>query len=284
MPPNLVDMPVSRKPAAESWSKSVASSSVRRWRLCRSAAKRAARSRKPSSAGSVIIAGPFRTYACRSRGLTSAPASAAHHVRRHVRAPKLRSDHLAVHLKDDFAGNRVGDAKITAESSSISRLRSRVSIIFGRAATIASMLSHSPIRQKSRSPVWMMATPHAGEGVAVDGPMRLDIVLVPPRLHPHAHHVVGCHSFHPPQMHRPSMGLPSRQAQVPTSTCRAIRPALGRLHLCQGSRPRATHSNRTSGVAESFAGRTASAVRFNRFTGRSENISGKRLILTIVLA
>ena len=79
-------------------------------------------------------------------------------------------------------------------SSSISRLRSRVSIIFGRrrddrvhAVPFADQaeVALAGLDDRDRR--------HAGEGIAVDGAVRLEVVLVPPRLHPHAHHVVGCH-------------------------------------------------------------------------------------------
>ena len=52
-----------------------------------------------------------------------------------------------MHLEHDFARDRVGDAEPAAEVLEHLAAASSVSIIFGRAATIASMLSHSPIRQ-----------------------------------------------------------------------------------------------------------------------------------------
>ena len=174
------------------------------------------------------------------RSLSSAPSSAAHQGRRSL-GGSVRLGDLAVHLEDDFAGDRISDAKVTAQ-------------VFQHLATVIEGFDHLRPGRDDRVHAVPLADEaefvlaglddgnraHSSEGVAVYGAVRLDIVRVSTRLHPHAHPVVGCHGSTSPEVSSGVGTWPNRQLQVPTSTCPAIRPAWG-WYTFAGVASRATH-------------------------------------------
>ena len=114
------------------------------------------------------------------RSLSSAPSSAAHQGRRSLGRKRSFGD-LAVHLEDDFAGDRISDAKVTAE-------------VFQHLAAAIEGLDHLRPGRDDRVHAVPLADeaevalaglddgdrPHSSEGVAVDGAVRLEVVRVPP--------------------------------------------------------------------------------------------------------
>ena len=89
---------------------------------------------------------------------------------------------------------------------------------------------------------------HARESIAVDGSVRLEVVIVPPRLHPHAHDVVGCHGSPLPKaspgrrnLAKPpapgaDLDLPGDLAGMEGYTLGRVASRLTRHHRCQTKR------------------------------------------------